>query len=95
MNVALWIVAGVLAAAFADTGSLKLTQSNQALCAGESPEQRSPRVFTAPGGDRVIKSISSASYLGILVKVARLASGCGALSSKGSATIVGSARRRP
>jgi DoxX-like family len=33
MNVALWLVAGVLAAAFADTGSLKLTQSNQALSA--------------------------------------------------------------
>ena len=33
MNVALWVVAGVLAAAFADTGSLKLTESNQALSA--------------------------------------------------------------
>jgi hypothetical protein len=33
MNVALWLVAGVLAAAFADTGSLKLRQSNQALSA--------------------------------------------------------------
>jgi DoxX-like family len=33
MNVALWVVAGVLAAAFADTGSLKLRQSNQALSA--------------------------------------------------------------
>jgi hypothetical protein len=33
MNVALWVVAGVLAAAFADTGSLKLTESNLALSA--------------------------------------------------------------
>ena len=33
MNVALWVVAGVLAAAFADTGSFKLTESNQALSA--------------------------------------------------------------
>jgi hypothetical protein len=33
MNVALWVVAGVLAAAFADTGSFKLRQSNQALSA--------------------------------------------------------------
>jgi hypothetical protein len=33
MNVALWVVAGVLAAAFADTGWVKLRQSNQALSA--------------------------------------------------------------
>ena len=59
MNFALWVVAGVLAAAFADTGSLKLTESNQALSA-------SGMTWTEDFSPAAVKFISVAEVAGAL-----------------------------
>jgi DoxX-like family len=59
MNFALWVVAGVLAAAFADTGSLKLTESNQALSA-------SGMTWTEDFSPAAVKFISVAEVGGAL-----------------------------
>jgi hypothetical protein len=57
MNVALWVVAGVLAAAFADTGWLKLTQGNRALSARGMP-------WTQDFSSAAVKFISVAELAG-------------------------------
>ena len=59
MNVALWVVAGVLAAAFADTGSLKLAESNQALSARGL-------IWTEDFSPAMVKFISIAEVAGAL-----------------------------
>src|ERR1700739_1634730 len=59
MNFALWVGAGVRAASFADTGSLKLTESNQALSA-------SGMTWTEDFSPAAVKFISVAEVAGAL-----------------------------